>query len=143
MEGRAGHADALRDEAIYMARQVYGVALRPADAIRYAEAHAALGLDRGADAAHLQLLRRAIADGADVEALEFALRLSNRRNVLTKKLHVLAFLIESDPRYVGRFLNDSPRRARAFVSLGGHTLRGAWKLVRGRWLLKRLAAAHA
>ena len=85
----------------------------------------------------------AMAQDADLEAMEFALRLSNRRNVFTRKLHVLAFLIESDPRYVGRFLNDTPRRAGAFLSLGGHTLRAVWKLVRGRWLLRRLAAAHA
>ena len=143
MAGQTGQADALQDGAMYVARHVFGVALRPTDAVRYARAHEALGLDRGADASQIDLLRRAMAQDADLEAMEFALRLSNRRNVFTRKLHVLAFLIESDPRYVGRFLNDTPRRAGAFLSLGGHTLRAVWKLVRGRWLLRRLAAAHA
>jgi hypothetical protein len=142
MPGSPGN-DALQDEALYLARRVFGVALRPADALRYAEAHEVLGLDAAADVSQRDLLRRAMAQDADLEAIEFALRLSNRRNVFTKKLHILAFLIESDPRYVSRFLNDTPRRAGAFLSLGGHTVRAVWKLVRGRWLLRRLAAAHA
>src|SRR5687768_10946323 len=117
MPGPSGKADVLQNEAVYMARRVFGVALRSSDAVRYAEAHPVLGIEAGEDASQLDLIRRALAHDADLEAMEFALRLSNRRNVLTKKLHILAFLIESDPAYVGRFLNETNTRTRAFVTL--------------------------
>jgi hypothetical protein len=137
-------ADDLRAEAEYLARRAFGVALRASDAVRYADANLVLGLGDGAgDGAQERLLRQAMTRHADVEALEFALRLSNRRNVVTRKLHVLAFLIESDPRYAPRFLNDTPSRARAYAALAAHALRAVWKYAVGRRLRRRLAATHA
>jgi hypothetical protein len=136
--------DDLVAEAVFLARRAYGVALSARDAERYVEAHAALRLMSGTGAAAQdRLVQQAISRGADVEALEFAWRRSDRRNLLTRKLHVLAFLIEADPRYATRFLNDRPRRAHAILSLGAHTVRAAWKYCVGRWWLWRLAAAHA
>lgn len=137
-------SDDLRTEAVFLARRAFGFELRASDAVRYAEANVVLGICHGdADGSQERLMRRAIAQDSDVEALEFALRLSNRRNVFTKKLHVLAFLIESDPRYVHRFLNDTPSRARAYLTLGAHTLRAVWKYAVGRRLRRRLVATHA
>jgi hypothetical protein len=137
-------ADDLRTEAEYLARRAFGVALRASDAVRYADAVVVLGVAKGdVDGSQERLLQQAIAQDADVEALEFALRLANRRNVITRKLHVLAFLIESDPRYAQRFLNDTPSRARACLALGGHALRAVWKYAVGRRLRRRLAATHA
>lgn len=134
----------LRTEAVYLARRAFGLELRPSDAARYADANVDLGIEqRGHEGSQERLIRQAIAQGADVEALEFALRLSNRRNLLTRKLHVVAFLIESDPQYVGRFLNDRRSRTRGFLALGAHALRAVWKYAVGRWLLRRLAATHA
>ena len=134
----------LRAEAVFLARRAYGVDLRPTDAARYADANLVLGIDAAeADGAHERLLRQAIARDADIEALEFALRLSNKRNLITRKLHVIAFLIESDPRFASRFLSDTRSRTRAVVALGAHTLHAVWKYAVGRWLLRRLAAPHA
>jgi hypothetical protein len=142
MPGHTGN-DALQDEALYVARHVFGVALRPADAVRYARAHEALGLDRGADASQIDLLRRAMAQDADLEAMEFALRLSNRRNVFTRKTARpgLSDRVRSPLRGPVPQRHAAPRR-RVPVARRAHTSR-VWKLVRGRWLLRRLAAAHA
>lgn len=134
----------LRTEAVYLARRAFGVELRATDAARYADATAVLAIARSdRDDAQDRVLRQAVSRNADVEALEFAWRLLDRRNVVTRKLHVIAFLIESDPRYVRRFLNDTRSRTRAFLALGAHALRAVWKYVVGRWLLWRLAATHA
>lgn len=137
-------ADDLQTEAEYLARRAFGVILRASDAARYADATVALRITHGdVNGSHERLLQQAIAQDADVEALEFALRLSNRRNLITKKLHVLAFLIESDPAYAPRFLNETPSRARAYAALSAHALRAVWKYAVGRRLQRQLAAPHA
>lgn len=137
-------ADDLRAEAVFLARRAFGVTLRPEDAGRYAAAHDALAItsDPDADRDHA-LLRRAMARNADIEGLEFALRLRRRRNVLTRKLHVLAFLIEADQANAPRFVSETPRPWQGRLALAGHGLRAAWKYVIGRWWLRRLAVPHA
>jgi hypothetical protein len=145
MQNRA-HVDpaSLRREAEYLARSVFGLGLNSADAERYANADSALAIaSHDPDGSQRALLTRAIDDRLDLEAIELVLRLSNRRNVVTMKVHVLAFLLESDPRHVRRFLADRPQRVRALLSIAGHAARAPWKYLRGSMLLRRLRRTDA
>ena len=133
-------AEELSREGAYLSRQVFGVEPLPQLLEQYVRAnHALLGEGRIAEASRLaRALRQAVSARLDVEALEFALRLRQRANLVTQKVHLLSYLIETDVAFSSRYLNDRKTRARAHVLLAAHAVRGLWKYARGRWLMKRL-----
>jgi hypothetical protein len=102
---------------------------------RYVAAHSAgLGACSPAESAWLDSAVRA---GVDLSALEFVLRRRNRKHVLVRKFHMMAYIAEGSAGYAPAFLNDEPRRARAFVELAFALLGSIWKFLRGQYLLWR------
>ena len=81
-------------------------------------------------------LERLIERGADLEALELALRRSRRRNALTQRFQVLCYLAEVRPDNFGRFVNERRRRPAGWLILGLHLLRSLYKLAKGRRLMR-------
>jgi hypothetical protein len=73
----------------------------------------------------------------DVEAIELALRLRHRQNVLTVKLHILCYLCEPHAAYADIFVNRRAGTLRALGSLSCQSLRSIWKLIRGTYLIGR------
>jgi len=73
----------------------------------------------------------------DLEAMELALRRNNPFNFLTQRFRVLCYLVEAQPDYFHRFVNDRPRFFTGALILGLKTLRSACLAVKGRWLVKR------
>jgi len=73
----------------------------------------------------------------DLEAMELALRRNNPSNFLTQRFRVLCYLVETQPDYFHRFVNDRPRFLAGAITLGLMTLRAAYKALKGRWLVKR------
>lgn len=134
---------ALSREAVYLGRQVFGVDLPSSVVGAYMRANRQLLAGESArDAALNRALERAVREGRDVEALELVLRLRRRDNLITRKLHALSYLIETEPRFLPLYLNERRVRVRAWAALAGHGLRAAGKYVRGRWLLARLGLAR-
>lgn len=134
---------ALRREAVYLGRQVFGVDLPSSVVKRYIRANRQLlAGEFPGDAALRSALERAVRERRDVEALELVLRPRRRHNLITRKLHVLSFLIETEPRFLPLYLNERRARAWAWTALAGHGLRAVAKYVRGRWLLARLGLAR-
>lgn len=78
--------------------------------------------------------------GADLEALEFAWRRSDRRNPLSKRLAIVLYLAEATPDGYAAFVNESEARLGAWLSLAGHFVRGLLERAKGRALLRRLRA---
>ena len=102
---------------------------------RYVAAHAAgLGTCSPAEALWLQ---RVLKSGADLGALEFVLRLRNRKHALVRKFHIMGYIAEGSAGYTQSFLNDKPQAARAYVRLFSDLLRTIWKYARGELLLRR------
>jgi len=81
-------------------------------------------------------LERLIERGADLEALELALRRSRRRNALTQRFQVLCYLAEVRPDNFGRFVNERRRWPAGWLILGLHLLRSLYKLAKGRRLMR-------
>jgi hypothetical protein len=81
-------------------------------------------------------LERLIERGADLEALELALRRSRRHNALTQRFQVLCYLAEVRPDNFGRFVNERRRWSAGWIILGLHLLRSLYKLAKGRRLLR-------
>lgn len=78
-----------------------------------------------------------LVNGLDVEAIEYALRLKNRDNVLTKKLQILFFLIEVRSRYTGYFFNWKKARLNAMASIFYSIILTAYKYVKGSHLIRK------
>jgi hypothetical protein len=125
-------ADQLRVEANHIHRVLFGHDA-PEEVLRqYASALEAPPL---ADWPRINL-ERLIERGADLEALELALRRSRRRNALTQRFQVLCYLAEVRPDNFGRFVNERRRWPAGWLILGLHLLRSIYKLAKGRRLMR-------
>lgn len=123
----------LQAEAVALHRALFGREVPAEIARRYVEAHAhALTRVTGAER---EWMARAL--GADLEALEIAVRGARGDHVLTRKMRLLAYLCEASPEYYADFVNEEPRRARALCALGGHLARTAYKRLKG-WFLRKV-----
>ena len=91
-----------------------------------------------ADESELNWMAKVVRLGLDVEALEIALRLSNKCHLLVRKVKILVHITEAFDAYRPRFVNETPRRVRAIFTLTFHGLRTLWKFLKGKFLLWRL-----
>jgi hypothetical protein len=83
-------------------------------------------------------MERALEEGTDLEALEFALRAQQPDHVLCRKLKLLIYITEAFPEYYDDFVNENPRRVGAFFRLVLHSLRTVCKQLKAFWLLRNL-----
>ncbi len=125
-------ADRLRVEANHIHRALFGHDAPDEVHRQYASALDALPL---ADWPRVNL-ERVIARGADLEALELALRRNRRRNALTQRFQVICYLAEVRPENFGRFVNERRRWSAGWLILGLHLLRSLYKLAKGRRLMR-------
>ncbi len=102
-----------------------------------------------ASPAMANVVAKVVARRLDAEAVEFALRRRGPRGdlrgsmggELARRMQILCYLVEVQPAYLGEFVNvesnaESPR-GRAWAALLVATLRSAWKLVKGEYLVRR------
>jgi hypothetical protein len=123
---------ALKAEADALHRALFGRDLPAEIARRYAEAHAH-ALTKITEAERGWMVRAA---GADLEALEIAVRRRSPDHVLTRKMKLLVYLCEASPEYFDVFVNESPRRLAAFFALAWQAVRTSLKLLKGRLVLR-------
>jgi hypothetical protein len=122
-------------EASAIHRAVFGREVSEEVAKRYAEAHG-VALSR-VDITQSRWMQRILEKGADLEALEFALRIRQPDHVLCQKFKLLIYIAEAFPEYYADFVNEAPRRASAFYSLARHGLRTLFKHLKAWWLFRR------
>ena len=99
----SGPAAALAREADRIHRILFGVAASEALKRRYAAAIASVPDDVTQQG---ELL---FAPGADLEAIEFALRRKNPFNPLTQRFRVVTYLAEIEPAHFTRFVTERRR----------------------------------
>jgi hypothetical protein len=121
------------------ARHLHACLFRaPLDAVTAARYEAALC---EMNAAGSPVVARVVARRLDAEAVEFALRrrgsLGDQGRDLARRMQILCYLVEVQPAYFGEFVNAENSRSRAWAALAGATLRSAWKLVKGEYLVRR------
>jgi hypothetical protein len=73
----------------------------------------------------------------DVEAIEFFLRLRNRNNILTQKMHALIYLIEVKKDFYEDFYLEKDSFFKGFSNLASFAMRSIYKLVK-EFLLVRI-----
>ena len=98
-------------------------------------------LDETVDDAERQRYRRAIDRVRDLEALEFAARLSGRLPLLCVKFRVMAYISETVPENQHFFVSRRPNGLRALWTIAWGALRSLYKLVKGMFLLRGLGDA--
>ena len=127
----ANRAPSLAEEARHLHACLFHA---PLDAVSVARYEAALR-EMGAMASPVVL--RVVALHLDAEAVEFALRRRGLGYDLARRMQILCYLVEVQPAYLDEFINVESSRGRAWSALAGATLRSAWKLVKGEYLVRR------
>jgi hypothetical protein len=127
------------DEAQRIYYTLFRREIPPVVAERFAQASARLeaSLPPGDVAAY----HRAVASGADLEALELAARYTRKLPLLTRKLGLMAYLAETQPENQPLFINERSSYIAGFVRLGVAALHTVWKMVKGLWLLRQVRHA--
>ena len=121
----------LEQEAAYLHHALYGTAPSGSIVEEYVRAHEDFCVETCNDVNIRAIVQRRL----DVEALELSLR--RQRPALTRKLRMLVYITEAKASYYGRFVNDTDRRATAWFALTVAVLRTAYKMVKGRIVLRR------
>jgi hypothetical protein len=78
-----------------------------------------------------------VAARLDAEAIELAMRLRRGDPVLTKKIHVLFYLVEVRSRYYHYFVNERAAFWLAVFRIAAGCLRTVYKYVKGAMLIRR------
>lgn len=124
----------LRVEAAYLHRALFG--FEPA--VEIAERYASANVHCLGHLAHEQSRVDRIIEGKlDVEAVECAMRHLRPDNLLTRKLHVLLYLVEVRRSYYHLFFNETSARLKGNIRICVHILRSVYKAVKGRLLIWR------
>lgn len=129
----------LNAEADYLHRCFFG---EPADEIlmdRYAGAHDRYGIKEGQQC--LRLMKIVITHCLDAEAVEYALRLKNRNNILTRKVEILHFLAECQPRRSKDFFNDKDMGPKVWLDIIRALVDTLRYFIVGRRLVRRYGLA--
>ena len=126
-----------REEAELVYRAVFGQVAPEPILARFAEV--APRLERGTPADELARCRAAIRTASDLEALEFACRVSGRMELLTRKTRTVVRLAETLPDHQHHFISRDGGLFTGFFVLCRGGVRGAWKLARGWWILRTLS----
>jgi hypothetical protein len=133
----ADRAPSLAEEARYLHACLFRA---PLDAVTVARYEAALEVGHALacpGAVNLSVVSKVVARSLDAEAVEFALRRLDLGRDLARRMQILCYLVEVQPAYFGEFVNVERSRGRAWAGLLGATLRSAWKLVKGEYLVRR------
>ena len=93
---------------------------------------------RSPEKSELIWMSKVIRLGFDLEALEIALRFSNRDHLLVRKTKILIYITETFDAYRPLLINERPQRLRAMIALTFHGPRTASKFLKGKFLLWRL-----
>jgi hypothetical protein len=129
----------LRQECRFLCTSVLKITPCAATLDRYVEAHQILftqSIGEGVSSSPFDsLVSEAIKRGQDIEALEYALRWQQEITVLTKKLHMLLYIIEIHPVHHKLFVNASNSVLKGYVILGYEIVRSLYKLLKGRMML--------
>jgi hypothetical protein len=123
----------LADEADVLHRCLFSQPLDPSVTARYRAAHEQLFPAEETSAT----VARVVARRLDAEAVEFALRRRGAGGQLTRKMHILCYLVEVRSAYLPEFVNLQPGRARAVGGLAVALVRAGWKLIKGEYLVRR------
>ena len=84
-----------------------------------------------------KMVETIVAHRLDAEAIELAMRLRHGRDLLTRKIQILFFLVEVRSAYYGYFVNQTPGLWRAVIRLLVSLVQTAWKGGKGCYLVWR------
>jgi len=126
----------LRAEGELLHYSVFGTRIPEPVLKKYIEAHHYYL--RSAVQSELTWMAKAVELGLDLEALEIALRYSDKNHILVRKLKILVHITEAFGAYRRRFVNEHPQRLRAITVLAFHGFRTVSKFLKGKFLLWRL-----
>ncbi|GBF48836.1 hypothetical protein LPTSP4_03360 [Leptospira ryugenii] len=129
-------SDILFGEAEYFLHSCFQIQDDRAICELYVKAHDFVFVSSEIDIKNIDIL--AIVDKKlHVEAIEYYLRRHIPNNLLSKKLHILIYLLESQACYQRFFNNHKQAFLFGFLSLSLYTVRSIFLLIWGKYLVQR------
>jgi hypothetical protein len=125
----------LEKEVIYFHDQFFTEVLHNTVIERYVAANMLCLPDVNANTA--SMIENIIYNKLDVEAIEYAFRIKQRNNDLTKKIQILFYLVEVRASYFPYFFNCRSARLLAVKSILFVTIRTVYKYLKGNYLIWR------
>jgi hypothetical protein len=83
-----------------------------------------------------ETVARIVERRLDVEAVEFALRRRRLCPELTRKIHILCYLVEVQAKYEDDFVATRRQPVRAILVLSRRIAGAGWKLLKGECLIR-------
>jgi hypothetical protein len=127
----------LRQECRFLCKSVLKLTPSPTALDRYVEAHEIVfaQMTKLPSSRFDSLVSEAVRRRQDIEALEYALRSKQEITILTKKLHLLLYIIETHPVHQTLFVNTRDSVLKGYVVLAYQIIRSSYKLFKGRMML--------
>ncbi|HYA43383.1 MAG TPA: hypothetical protein VEF34_18930 [Syntrophobacteraceae bacterium] len=129
----------LEREAVYFHAAFFREKLHPDVVERYIAANRTC--IPAVDSQTLSSIETILSCRLDVEAVEYAFRLKDRHNVLTKKIQVLFYMVEVRSAYFGHFFNCRPKRLGAAADIFYAIALTVYKAIKGKYLIRRYGLA--
>lgn len=126
----------LVDEANFFNHQVFSGKLTPEIISQYVKAHEFVLKSPAVTIKKIDL-SLIIDKSLDLEAIEYALRLKFRDNLITKKIHILSYLLEANRDYNSLYFNEKAGFLKGFIILGYHVVRSCYLFIKGSYLINR------
>ena len=122
----------LKEEATYFYKKIFNKSILPIIIEGYVRANHLLLNEKERTS-----LKKLTSKKTDIEAIEMAWRARHKTNLLTEKIHILFYLSEAVPQNYTLFINEKKRKLFAFINISIQSIRSIYKLLKGRFLLKR------
>ncbi|MDZ4726973.1 MAG: hypothetical protein SH817_12505 [Leptospira sp.] len=126
----------LSKEANFLLKELFSIEDNESLANLYVQAHEFILKNPGIEIKDVDI-QKIIQKKINPEAVEFAMRIKFRDNLLTKKIQILTYIIESRKEYNGLFNNFNNRFFFGFALLIFMTMRSIFLYFTGRYLISR------
>lgn len=125
----------LENEVQYLAHFFFKKEVNDLTVKRYQSANETIfseTLDLARQQSHVDKLVNA---KVDLEAIEYAWRIKNQENILSKKMQILFYLLESNSDFYPTFINPQDSHYKGIFSLITALFTSIYKLLKGKLLL--------
>jgi hypothetical protein len=129
-------------ECEYLCRSVYGLHPDIKTVQTYLQANHIIFSKRQPSLQERFVIHQCIKRKLDAEAVEFFMRIKRPKNSLSQKVHIISYLLETNPEYYSVYINEKRTPVHAWASLIFYIARSIVKFVKGSliimWLNQKL-----
>jgi len=129
--------DNLKLESIYFAKFFFSKEIADAAIMQYISGNQKIFLQDNNYTIQSSYIEQIVSNKADIEAIEYAWRLRDRQNILTKKIRIVFYILEVKSDYLSLFVNTKKSFLSSAAIIFLSALKSVYKLYKGKFLLRK------